>query len=253
MTDNIDKNATGVVPVASDDIGGVQYQIIKPAFGALDSATLVSATNPLPVDTELPAAATLSDTTANPTAPMVGGATMLWDGTQWVRGLSAAGGNNTPGGGVTATALLVWDGSNYQRSASGDANADGLGPFFLQLRTSAELRQWDGSNYVRMRVPTTFKTIAAVSVTAGTAVTIWTPTTGKKFRVMGFVLGCSVAGGIILVDSATEFLRVLAAAGASVTAPGMDNGYLSTTANNLLKVNVTATGVISGYVYGTEE
>lgn len=37
------------------------------------------------VDTELPAAAALSDTTANPTAPMVGAGAMLWDGAQWVR------------------------------------------------------------------------------------------------------------------------------------------------------------------------
>jgi len=243
-----------VVPVASDDIGGVQYQIIKPAFGALDSATLVSATNPLPVDTELPAAAALSDTTANPTAPMVGGATMLWDGTQWVRGLSAAGGNNTPGGGVMATALLVWDGSNFQRSASGDANAESLGPFFLQLRTSAEMRMWDGNNYVRMRVPTTFKTIAAVSVTAGTAVTVWTPTTGKKFRLMGYMLGCSVAGGIILLDQAAEIMRQLVPANVSIANPAtMGNGVLSAAANNLLRVNVTATGVVSGYVFGTEE
>ena len=38
------------------------------------------------VDTELPTAALLSDTTANPTAPMVGAAMMAWDGsTNWVR------------------------------------------------------------------------------------------------------------------------------------------------------------------------
>jgi len=41
------------------------------------------------VNTELPSAAALTDTTANPTAPMVGAAHMVWDGTQWVR----AGGN----------------------------------------------------------------------------------------------------------------------------------------------------------------
>jgi hypothetical protein len=41
-------------------------------------------------DTELPAAAALSDTTANPTTPMIGGAVMLWDGTQWVRSKGTA-------------------------------------------------------------------------------------------------------------------------------------------------------------------
>lgn len=37
------------------------------------------------VDTELPAAAALSDTIGNPTAPMVGAAGMLWTGAVWVR------------------------------------------------------------------------------------------------------------------------------------------------------------------------
>lgn len=37
------------------------------------------------VDTELPAAAALSDAAANPTTPTVGAALVLWDGTQWVR------------------------------------------------------------------------------------------------------------------------------------------------------------------------
>ncbi len=36
-------------------------------------------------DTELPAAAALSDTAANPTTPMIGAAVLYWDGTQWVR------------------------------------------------------------------------------------------------------------------------------------------------------------------------
>lgn len=37
------------------------------------------------VDTELPAAAALSDTTANPTAPMVGAGVMVWGGATWHR------------------------------------------------------------------------------------------------------------------------------------------------------------------------
>lgn len=36
-------------------------------------------------DTELPAAAALSDATSNPTTPMVGAAAMLWNGTNWQR------------------------------------------------------------------------------------------------------------------------------------------------------------------------
>lgn len=46
--------------------------IIVPAFAASGGHTTVSASNPFPVDTELPAAAALADTQANPTVPIVG-------------------------------------------------------------------------------------------------------------------------------------------------------------------------------------
>lgn len=48
-------------------------------------ATSLAALESITADSELPTAAALSDTTANPTAPMVGAALMYWDGTQWVR------------------------------------------------------------------------------------------------------------------------------------------------------------------------
>jgi hypothetical protein len=48
MADNVNYNPTGSTPIASDDVGGVQYQRIKPAFGVDGSATDVSLINPLP-------------------------------------------------------------------------------------------------------------------------------------------------------------------------------------------------------------
>lgn len=50
MADNVELNAgTGGAILATDDVGGVHYQINKLAYGALDSATLVSTSNPLPI------------------------------------------------------------------------------------------------------------------------------------------------------------------------------------------------------------
>ena len=50
MTDNIELNAgSGGAIISADDIGGVWTQIIKLAFGALNTATLVTASDPLPV------------------------------------------------------------------------------------------------------------------------------------------------------------------------------------------------------------
>lgn len=47
MADNTTQQANATV--ATDDVGGVHYQIIKLAYGALDTATLVTPTSPLPV------------------------------------------------------------------------------------------------------------------------------------------------------------------------------------------------------------
>lgn len=107
--------------LATDDIGGTHYQIIKQAFGPLDTATLVTATVGLPVgdaggsltvdspqlpaalvgarldvnigasaatvtvDSELAAAAALADAAANPTVPSVGALALLFNGTTWDR------------------------------------------------------------------------------------------------------------------------------------------------------------------------
>ena len=52
MADNVTLDAgTGGDTIAADDIGGVKYQINKLAYGALDTANVVTstATNPLPV------------------------------------------------------------------------------------------------------------------------------------------------------------------------------------------------------------
>lgn len=50
MADNLTTNpGAGGATIATDDIGGVHYPISKLAYGALDSATLVSAANGMPV------------------------------------------------------------------------------------------------------------------------------------------------------------------------------------------------------------
>lgn len=50
MADNTTLNAgAGGDVIATDDIGGIKYQIVKLATGLLDTATLVSGSNPLPI------------------------------------------------------------------------------------------------------------------------------------------------------------------------------------------------------------
>jgi hypothetical protein len=77
-----DSSSAGTICLKSS--AAVAYSISRftlPRSGDGDSGAGAGGTP----DTELPTAAALSDTTANPTAPMVGAALMYWDGTQWVR------------------------------------------------------------------------------------------------------------------------------------------------------------------------
>jgi hypothetical protein len=59
VTDNVALNpGAGGATLATDEIGGVHYQILKLAFGALDTATLVSASAGMPVSEVKPSVAT---------------------------------------------------------------------------------------------------------------------------------------------------------------------------------------------------
>lgn len=50
MADGIELNAgTGGATLATDDVAGVHYQIVKLAVGAADSASLISNANPIPI------------------------------------------------------------------------------------------------------------------------------------------------------------------------------------------------------------
>ncbi len=116
---------------------------------------------------------------------------------------------------------------------------------------------FDGNGNV---TPFIFKPIKAVSITAATPVAVWTPTAGKRFRLLGFCVLPTVANVGILFEDATgggnEFLRFPPTAAVATTQMlvRLDPwGYLSTTINNALFLDVTITSTISGFVYGTEE
>lgn len=106
-----------------------------------------------------------------------------------------------------------------------------------------------------VRVPNVFKTFAAQAITAGTPLVVWTPATGKKFRLQGFSLSVSAACYPIIKDGGTTAVLngpLLAIAGVYTT-PGMGNGILSTTANNALNLDVSANATVTGFVFGIEE
>lgn len=115
-----------------------------------------------------------------------------------------------------------------------------------------------GTNVVSVeRVANVIKNVPGTAVTAGTPVSIWTPATGKKFRLLGYHLSSTVAGSIIFKDgvaSPPEFLRTpIQAINTGTPSPPLGNGYLSSAANNQLWIDVTASGTIHGFAFGIEE
>lgn len=68
MADNIAVTPGSGATIAADDVGGVLYQHTKPAFGASGSATMVSATDPLPVGGSGAAALGKAEDSAHTTA-----------------------------------------------------------------------------------------------------------------------------------------------------------------------------------------
>jgi hypothetical protein len=91
------------------------------------------------------------------------------------------------------------------------------------------LHAFNGVTWDRVRIANIRKDLATVTIT--TITTVWTPTSGKKFRIMG---------GMISV-SATPYNFDL------------QNGILSAAANNVLKATLSVAGSITGTIWGVEE
>ncbi len=103
--------------------------------------------------------------------------------------------------------------------------------------------------------PNVFKTLAAVVITSETI--IWTPTSGKRFRVLGFLLAQGVAtGAVTLRDGvAGRTLFVIPAHTLNVIIPinNLGGGLLSGDINRSLTAQGVSTETLSGTIWGIEE
>lgn len=209
----------------------------------------VDAAGTFTVDTELPAAAALADNLSRTSSvPLVGAASLVDDGTQLVRMKANAGSSVT----ALIAGLYINGSGNWQQAITGVGDN---APTYQTLMAAQGLYDPTASAFERRRKVRTFTNRADASVTSGTPAALWTPAAGKKFRIMRGQLSLSVAGQIILKDGSTEILRSpkLTAGGVWDLGAALDNGILSSLANNVLNVDTTATGNIGGWVGGTEE
>lgn len=115
---------------------------------------------------------------------------------------------------------------------------------------------FNGSTYDRQRKATVFKSLAFTTAVGGTT-NVWTPTSAKKFRVMGLTIAGDGDGSVYLRDGGTTFATLKVANTNNSTYIDLGEGYLSTTANNsfgLFNNGVVAPGNnFYVTVWGTEE
>lgn len=181
------------------------------------------------------------------------------------------GADNLAPGLVPVSGPMLWSGSVYNRQQALVAVGNALGLAGSGAGMNGILL-FNGTSWDGQRTPSVFKNITA---TASGDTAVWTPTTGKKFRLMGFAINVtanaaqSVAGvlNVVLRDATTPIglgysVFVPGAAGANFQDDSsmgfiqLGNGYLSTTTNNVLNINLSAaltSGVVQIVAIGTEE
>jgi len=114
---------------------------------------------------------------------------------------------------------------------------------------------WTGAAWENVRVPNVSKDLSTVTIT--TITTVWTPASGKKFRLMGGTFSVSAACSVLFEDNAaaTTIFRTPKLAADTpynfVVAGGQ--GVLSAAANNVLKATSSAAATIIGTLWGVEE
>lgn len=258
--------------------GAVTGRFFRVRISAYTSGTVsaVAVFSPLPgqvysavVDTELPAASALADDTTNPTTTSVGAHLLAYDGATWdrVRTAGAMGDDNAGplGTGLYGFGGTVWDRIRTARGL-GDASSGANSPL------ATGLYHFNGANWDRVRTPNVFKTATA---TASGDTAVWTPASGKKFRLLRYSIqitsdAAQAVGGafdIILRDATTglafsfsSFVPGIAGSTFGNTNQtgwtDLGNGYVSSAANAVLNVNLSAaltSGKVRVVVVGTEE
>jgi HAMP domain-containing protein len=111
---------------------------------------------------------------------------------------------------------------------------------------------FNGATWDRLRTPTVFKVVALGAGTTET--TIWTPTTGKRFRLMGYHLTTGAASTLTFKDN-TAGTTIFASRGGTDVPQRVElgNGILSGAINRVLTVTRGTSATLDGVVWGTEE
>lgn len=93
-----------------------------------------------------------------------------------------------------------------------------------------------------------------VKKTGEETLAIWTPGTGKRFRLSGFNLYAGTAEALVtLLDNATGIYQTVLPAKTNVAFTFPQGGYLSTVAENKLNLTISVENAVTACFYGVED
>lgn len=101
--------------------------------------------------------------------------------------------------------------------------------------------------------PNVFKTIAAADISSET--TLWTPASGKKWRLMGGIITVTGATGNVVLKDGNSGATIFNIPNSVVGTPiplQLGNGILSVVANNNLRAQGTTLQLLNGTIWGIE-
>lgn len=202
----------------------------------------------------------------------VGADGFIYNGSNWDRMRTANSARGTSGTGLLGVGIMTYDGANWNSPSiyfPGDSDSNDFA-----LETMDRLQAWGGSSWARVRTPNVFKT---VTISGSGDATVWTPTSGKKFRLMAYAIemtnnAAAAAGAVLHVTLGDNsvinpvgqgYSQFVPSAAATTFAPtghtgwrDLGNGFLSAAANNVLKANMNialTAGIVRILAIGTEE
>jgi hypothetical protein len=152
------------------------------------------------------------------------------------------------GGPVTSANPLNILAANFPTAVvPGDATN---GPTIPQIQNFPML--WNGSTWDRKRVASIVVPLSNIAVSTSPA-SIWTPSSGKKFRIMGGTVSLSASVTLAFQDAGTTFAIFSMTSGTNLPLNFGENGYLSTAANNSLFALGGGSANLYGTIFGTFE
>ncbi len=169
--------------------------------------------------------------------------------------LSALSGSNAQVGAPPVGAFVLADPSFTNRNVATTASSgfDGIPSSFVGLYTAALRGGFNGGSWDGVRVSNGAAHKATGVLAAAGSLTIWTPASAKRFRLLWIVLNANAATTLHLQDGATGFIDATFGGAAAVVLKLPENGYFSLTANNALSLTSDAAATVWATAIGTEE